>query len=81
MLIAYKKKSYDCVMEMKNLSNRFIRSRVDFDLIRRDKIWSGKVTDMIRMKYNRLKMDYIRSRTDQDNHFPEDQYNSLKIKG
>jgi len=68
-------------MAIAKRSNSVIRLVNDFDLIRREKTWSGRVSDTIRTKFNLLKMEYNRFISDQHKSFSEDGYNTLKIKG
>ncbi len=68
-------------MEIRNRINQIIRSVNDFNLLRRQKQWSGREKDRERFRFDRLKMEYIHSRIDQGESFSEDSFNNLKIKG
>ncbi len=51
-------------MKRKLLSKSIIRSVNDFNLLRKDIIWSGRISRMDQAKYYKLKLEYDRSRRD-----------------
>jgi hypothetical protein len=63
-------------MEIKKI-NHLIRYIGDFNLLRREKQWSGNIDE--KSKFNRLKMEYTRSRTDHSGLLSEDNFNTLRI--
>lgn len=66
-------------METRKIINSVIRSVGDFNLLNMNTRWSGNFSDQIRSKFNRLKLEYIRSRTDQQSLRTDDSFNTLKI--
>ncbi len=66
-------------METRKIINSVIRSVSDFNLLDMNKKWSAKVPGRIATKFNRLKMEYMRSRTDQKSIKTESGFNRLKI--
>jgi hypothetical protein len=65
-------------METNNTINDIIRSVGDFNLLRMDKQWSGKLSSALKTKFNRLKLEYTRSRTDQWCLRSDDDFNTLR---
>lgn len=63
-------------MEIHRIKN-LVRFVQDFNLLRRDLHWSGHQDNS---KFNRLKIDYIRSRTENSGSFSEDNFYNLKIR-
>ena len=66
-------------MATTKMINSIIRSVGDFNLLGMNKRWSGQVTDQIKSKFNRLKLEYARSRTDQQMRNKEDGFNTLRV--
>jgi hypothetical protein len=65
-------------METRKIINDVIRSVGDFNLLRMDKQWSGTITSALKAKFNRLKLEYKRSRTDQQCLRSDDNFNTLR---
>ena len=65
-------------METRKIINDVIRSVGDFNLLRMDKQWSGKLSSALKTKFNRLKLEYTRSRTDQQCLRSDDNFNTLR---
>lgn len=65
-------------MKKDKFINNVIRSVGDFNLLRMDKQWSGRLRGTLRSKFNRLKLEYTRSRTDQQSLRSDDDFNTLK---
>ncbi|MBN2613640.1 MAG: hypothetical protein JXB00_18935 [Bacteroidales bacterium] len=66
-------------METGKVFNSVVRSVGDFNLLNMHKKWAGNVSGQIKEKFNRLKLEYTRSRTDHNFLRVEDGFNTLKV--
>ncbi|MFO7657460.1 MAG: hypothetical protein R6W78_10360 [Bacteroidales bacterium] len=66
-------------METVRVVNSVVRSVDDFNLLRMHKKWSGKLSDHLKEKFSRLKLEYTRSRIDHNYLRNEDGFNTLKV--